>query len=244
MVLLRYAWAIYFFIWFLIMFFILYPFFLVLLSKEKWYPAAHSLRRYWGVVLQFISGLRGNTTFEEELDKSKTYIFTPNHFSYFDIVSVNTQIPIYFSFMAKKELANIPLFKIFFRTIDIPVDRGSKAGAREAYKLANAKLNSGVSLLNFPEGGIGRTVPKMRKFKLGPFKMAIDHGLDIVPVTLPDNWKRLPSGGFEGGGTPGKMRMHVHRPIPTKNLKPGDEVELAEKVYSIIEQKFNEFNAL
>ncbi len=146
--------------------------------------------------------------------------------------------------MAKKELANIPLFKIFFRTIDIPVDRGSKAGAREAYKLANAKLNSGVSLLNFPEGGIGRTVPKMRKFKLGPFKMAIDHGLDIVPVTLPDNWKRLPSGGFEGGGTPGKMRMHVHRPIPTKNLKPGDEVELAEKVYSIIEQKFNEFNAL
>ena len=192
----------------------------------------------------FMSGLRSEVTFEEELSHDKVYIFTPNHFSYFDIVSVNTQMPFFFSFMAKKELASIPLFKIFFRTLDMPVDRRSKDGAKKAYYLANKKLKTGISLLNFPEGGIGPDVPKMRKFKLGPFKMAMDYGIEIVPITLPDNWKRLPSGEFIPAGTPGKMRMHVHRPIPTKNLKPGDEQMLADQVFRIIENKFNEMNAL
>jgi len=240
----KYFWTLYFFIWFLVVFIVLYPAFVVLLSRKKWYPKAHKLRRIWGRILMLVTGLYGKATYEEPLDPNKTYIFTPNHFSYFDIVSVNTQMPYFFSFMAKKELASIPLFRIFFRTIDMPVDRHSKEGAKRAYYLANKKLKDGISLLNFPEGGIGPQVPEMRKFKLGPFKMAMEYGIEIVPVTLPDNWKRLPSGEFIPPGTPGKMRMYVHRPIPTKNLKPGDEVALAEQVYSIIEKKFKELNNL
>lgn len=240
----RYIWTLYFFIWFLAIFLALYPFFYILLSKPKWYPKAHKLRRLWGKILMSVTGLYGKATQDEELSLEKTYIFTPNHFSYFDIVSVNTQMPYFFSFMAKKELAQIPMFRIFFRTLDMPVDRTSKDGAKRAYYLASKKLKSGISLLNFPEGGIGPQVPKMRDFKLGPFKMAIEHGLEVVPVTLPDNWLRLPCGEFIPPGTPGKMRMHIHRPIPTKNLKSGDEVALAEQVYRIIEAKFNEMNGL
>ncbi len=239
---LKYAWAVYFLIWFVLLFFLLYPLFRYYLAEESRYSKAHALRGFWGRSLMFLSGLRGETIYEEPLDKDKTYIFTPNHFSYFDIVSVNSQMPFYFSFMAKKELADIPVFGIFFRTIDIPVERKSIRGAKRAYKMANAKLRKNVSILNFPEGGIGKTVPKMQKFKMGPFRMAIQHGLEIVPITLLDNWKRLPAGGLSGGGTPGKMRMYVHRPIPTKNLKPEDEVELANQVYRIIEEKFNEYN--
>lgn len=241
----RYIWTLYFFIWFLLIFLILYPAFLLLLSKEKWYKKAHNLRRAWGRTLMILTGLRSEVTYEDEgMLLDKTYVFTPNHFSYFDIVSVNTQMPFFFSFMAKKELANIPLFKIFFRTIDLPVDRKTKKGAIRAYYLANKKLNSGISLLNFPEGGIGPQVPEMRNFKMGPFKLAIEHQVEIVPITIADNWKRLPSGEFIPPGTPGKMRLHIHRPISTENLKPGDEVALAEKVYRIIDSKFKEMNKL
>lgn len=192
----------------------------------------------------FLSGLRPETIYEEPLDHNSTYIFTPNHFSYLDILSANVQMPFYFNFMAKSELGNIPLFKIFFRTIDVPVERNSVSGAKKAYKLANERLEKGVSLLNFPEGGIGETVPKMRPFKLGAFKMAIAHQIEIVPITIVDNWKRLPSGGLDSGGCPGKMRMYVHRPISTKNLKDGDEHKLASEVYRIIEEKFNQLNKL
>lgn len=239
----RYIWAVYFFILFVVIFLVFYPFFLIFLSNVTWYRHAHALRRIWGRSLMFLSGLWGSTTYDEKLDRTKTYIFTPNHFSYFDIVSVNSQMPYYFNFMAKSELARIPLFKIFFRTIDIPVERSSLAGARKAYQLASDRLDAGVSLLNFPEGGIGTTVPTMRPFKMGPFKLAIEHQIDIVPITLADNWKRLPSGGLAEGGSPGRMRMHVHRPISTKGLKSGDEVALAKEVYRIIEAKFNELNA-
>lgn len=241
----RYLWTLYFFIWFLVIFLLLYPAFVILLSKPKWYRKAHNLRRFWGKSLMFLSGLSSEVTYDDPaMDKNKVYIFTPNHFSYFDIVSVNTQLPFFFSFMAKSELSKIPLFKIFFRTIDLPVDRKTKKGAIKAYYLANKKLTRGISLLNFPEGGIGPQVPEMRKFKMGPFKLAIEHQVEIVPITIADNWKRLPMGEFVPAGTPGKMRVHVHRPIDTKNLKQGDEVALADKVYRIIDTKFKELNAL
>jgi len=189
-----------------------------------------------------MTGLFPSTSYEEKLDKSKTYIFTPNHFSYLDILSVNVQMPYYFNFMAKSELGKIPLFGIFFRTIDIPVVRSSVGGAKVAIELSNKRLNDGISLLNYPEGGIGNTVPKMSNFKLGAFKLAIAHGVDIVPISILDNWKRMSGGGLSEGGGPGRMRMYVHRPIPTGNLKEGDEKELALKVYRIIENKFNEMN--
>ncbi len=239
---LRYAWAIYFLVLFVVFFLLYYPFFLVLLSRERFYPKAHVLRRIWGRTIMILSGLRPTTIYEQPLDRNEVYIFTPNHFSYLDILSANVQMPFYFNFMAKSELANIPLFKIFFKTIDVPVKRSSLSGAKMAMNMATDRLKNGVSLLNFPEGGIGETVPTMLPFKKGAFRMAIEHKVKLVPITIVDNWKRLPSGGLESGGTPGKMRMYVHRPIETSNLKEGDEDMLAKQVYSIIESKFNELN--
>lgn len=240
---LRFAWAIYFLCWFVLIFLLFYPLFLVYLSQPKWYPKAHALRRLWGKIIMFFSGLFPKTYYEEKLDAKKTYIFTPNHFSYLDIVSVNVQMPFYFNFMAKSELASIPLFRIFFRTIDIPVARNSVSGAKQAYLLATERLRNNTSLLNFPEGGIGDQVPQMKPFKLGAFKMAIENKIPIVPITIADNWKRLPSGGLDSGGQPGRMRMFVHRAIDTSNLKEGDEQELASMVYRIIEEKFKEMNS-
>jgi 1-acyl-sn-glycerol-3-phosphate acyltransferase len=243
--LLKHTWTIYFLIVFVLSFTLLYPAFVVLLSKKKHYNSAQRLRRIWGIFLMFMTGIRPEVTYEEQLDENKTYVFTPNHFSYMDIVTIGTLLPHLFGFMAKKELANIPLFRVFFRSIDMPVDRKSKDGAKRAYYLANKKLREGMSLVNFPEGGIGSTSPIMQKFKLGAFKLAMEHNLEIVPITLADNWKRLPiDGNFIPKGTPGKMRMHVHRPIPTENLKGGDELKLADEVYAIIEQKINELNSL
>ena len=239
---LRYIWAVYFLLWFAVLFLLFYPLFRFYLSKPSRYPSAHALRRVWGRILFFVGGVLPSTTYEVELDPDATYVFTPNHFSYLDIVSVNTQMPYYFNFMAKSELGKIPLFKIFFQTIDVPVERRSLKGAKQAYLGASERLSKGVSILNFPEGSTSTTAPEMRKFKMGPFKLAIEHQVDVVPITLLDNWKRLPDDGTVSGGCPGRTRMHVHRPISTKGLKPGDEVALATQVYRIIEAKLKEVN--
>lgn len=239
---LRYIWAVYFFLWFLIIFILFHPVFLILLSNPKYYPAAHKLRAIWGRLIMAFSGLFPRTTYEEPLNKNEQYIFVANHFSYLDILSLNVQVKFYFRFLAKKELGDIPLFGIFFRTVDIAVNRKSVRDSVTAFQLAEKALLAGDSLGIFPEGGIANQVPKMIKFKTGAFRLAIQHNIKIVPITIADNWKRLPQGGLSDGGTPGKMRVIVHKPIDTTSLTISDLSNLMSNTRDIIQKRFDSLN--
>ncbi|MFT7590893.1 MAG: 1-acyl-sn-glycerol-3-phosphate acyltransferase [bacterium] len=239
---LRYIWAFYFFFWFLLIFLLFYPVFLLLLRNEKTYATAHKLRAIWGRIIMFFSGLFPRTTYEETLNSKEQYIFVANHFSYLDILSLNVQISTYFRFLAKKELGDIPLFGIFFRTVDIAVNRKSMRDSVTAYQLAEKAVLKGDSLGIFPEGGIANQVPKMIKFKSGAFRLAIEHNVKVVPVTIADNWKRLPQGGFESGGTPGKMRVIVHKPIDTTELTIADLSDLMKEAHETIQKQFDNLN--
>ena len=190
----------------------------------------------------FFSGLRPYTWYDTPLNKKQAYVFVANHFSYLDILSLNVQLGHYFRFMAKSELGSIPLFKIFFRTIDIAVDRKSVRNSIKAYQYAERALKEGDSLGIFPEGGIGKQVPKLSSFKSGAFKMAVETNTPIVPVTIVDNWRRLPGGGLDTGGTPGPMRMIVHAPIDTTTLQQHHVPDLMDKVYHIIQNNFDKRN--
>ena len=191
----------------------------------------------------FNSGLRGKIEYEELLDPKGTYIFVANHTSYLDILSLNVMLPQFFNFMAKQELGKIPLFGIFFRTIDIAVNRKSVKASHTAFLKAAEQLKMGEGITIFPEGTINDRAPILSKFKPGAFRLAVDTGLEIVPITILDNWKRLPDQGrFEG--TPGKMRMYVHRAIKTAHLKPEDAEELKQNVFAIIEYKLKQNDSI
>jgi 1-acyl-sn-glycerol-3-phosphate acyltransferase len=144
--------------------------------------------------------------------------------------------------MAKDELAKIPVFGIFFRTIDISVNRQNNRESHQAFIMASERLKEGTSVLIFPEGGIHKNVPPMAKFKAGAFRLAIDNQIPIIPITLPDNWKRLPGGGLDNGLTPGRIRMVVHREVNTVGLNLERKDELKAKVFSIIDAEFRKFN--
>ena len=139
-------------------------------------------------------------------------------------------------------LGDIPLFGIFFRTVDIAVNRKSMRDSVTAYQLAEKAVLKGDSLGIFPEGGIANQVPKMIKFKSGAFRLAIEHNVKVVPVTIADNWKRLPQGGFESGGTPGKMRVIVHKPIDTTELTIADLSDLMKEAHETIQKQFDNLN--
>jgi 1-acyl-sn-glycerol-3-phosphate acyltransferase len=239
---LRYIWAVYFFLWFLIIFIVFYPLFLLFLSHPKHYRKAHKLRALWGRGIMFMSGLLPKTTYEEKLDKKEQYIFVANHFSYLDILSLNVQVKFFFRFLAKKELADIPMFGIFFRTVDIAVNRQSVRASVTAYQLAEKAIIAGDSLGIFPEGGIANQVPKMAKFKTGAFRLAIEHNVKIVPITIADNWRRLPQGGLHSGGKPGKMRVTIHKPIETHALTTSDLANLMKETREIIQNRFDSLN--
>lgn len=183
-----------------------------------------------------MSGMRWKVEFEVPIDPGKVYMLAPNHSSYLDIPAVTVMMPGYFIFMAKAELAKVPLFRVFFGTIDIAVNRKKAFEAHRSFKEAGDRVRDGVSVCLFPEGTIPVGAPALGRFKDGPFRLAIEEGIDIIPITLPDNHLRLPDQG-KFVATPGKMRMFVHRPISTAGLTGSDTDSLKQEVFSIIEAK-------
>ena len=226
--------------WVLIGFIILYPAFAITLSNPKWYPVAHRLRRLWGRWNFFWGGIFVHQITETKYDTNKPYIIAANHTSQLDIVTLTVKIPLQFNFMAKIELARIPVFGIFFRTIDISVDRKNALAAARAYQRAVNQLRGGKSIVLFPEGTIHSHTPKLGRFKEGAFRMAIEAQADILPVTIIGNWKVLPDKG-KFHFMPGRVIQYVHKPVPTRGMTLEDIEPLKQKIYGIIESKLAEY---
>ncbi len=234
-----YIWILWYAILFIGLFLLFYPIFWLLLSSEKSYFYADKLRKFWGKLTSYLGLMIPIVQFEHKIDTSKQYVFCPNHISYLDIVLCGSFLPTFNFFMAKMELSNLPLFRIWFKTLDVPVKRESLRSSHGAFQSAASKLQKGLSLIIFPEGKIPNNAPQLHHpLKPGAFKLAIEHGLPVVPVTILDNMKRLNFDIF--WSSPGKMRMIVHAPIETTNLSIDDAPLLAEQVYSIINNQLKQ----
>lgn len=231
--------AIWFAIWFITGFLLLYPAFYITLSQPKWYSTAHKLRRLWAWWLFFWGGIRVQQIFETPVDLKKAYVITPNHASQLDIVTITGGLMIDFNFMAKMELARIPVFGIFFRTIDIAVDRKNARHAAQAYQKAVKQLGEGRSIVIYPEGTIPDFAPKIGRFKEGAFKLALEKQVDILPVTIIGNWKILPEKG-KRHFMPGKVIQYIHKPISTKGMSSDQIGDLMKQVKNLMESKLAE----
>jgi 1-acyl-sn-glycerol-3-phosphate acyltransferase len=231
----RQIWGAWFYLNLAAWFFILLPVFAITLSFERLYPIAHHTRRFWGTVLQVLSLQFWTIKYKAKIDFKKHYIICSNHTSYLDIPMVCHAVPAYFSFMAKEELAKLPLFGRFFRTIDISVNRKSVRDSFRAFEVAREHVAKGASIVIFPEGTIPLTAPVMKKFKPGAFRIAAELGVPVLPITFLDNWRLLPDDG-KFRALPGIVRAVVHAPIETKGLDESSLAAFSELVYKTINQ--------
>lgn len=143
-------------------------------------------------------------------------------------------IPHLFVFVGKSSLAKIPIFGYIFRRVHIPVNRSNPKSGLGALQKAKDRLERGRSVLIFPEGGFGRIAPPtLAPFKEGAFRLAIETGAPIVPITMPYNWQILPE--KSGWHVLRKQALVViHPPIETKGLTLADVDMLKEQTYQII----------
>ncbi len=143
-----------------------------------------------------------------------------------------------YHFMGKDELLKNPVLGIFFKTIDISVNRESKISAFRAFKKAGENLEKGRSLIIFPEGKIDVHYPPiLGEFKNGPFRLAIDKNILLVPVSITNVWKINWDDGSQYGSKPGICDIYVHKPINTAILTVDDADTLKEQVYQLINSK-------
>ena len=233
--LLRRIWCYWFFLSGFLFFLPLYPIFLLLLSREEWFPYAWRLKKIWAHWIFLTTGIWYTIRKEGKIDPKQAYIITPNHSSYLDILTTNIAFPNYFHFMGKAELKKIPMFGIFFKRMNISVNRSSIKDSHKAYKRARNDLRKGISLAIFPEATIPACSPELGPFKNGAFRLAIEMQVPIVPITFLDNWSIFPDNNENRMVLrPGLSRIVIHEPIPTTGLTEEDANNLRDKVAVII----------
>jgi 1-acyl-sn-glycerol-3-phosphate acyltransferase len=217
---------------------VLWPLLYYFSRRPERYNNMNKVRRVWGFLSSIIAGIIYSFSFEEPIDWSKTYIICPNHTSNLDITAMSLMTKNNFCFMGKEELKDEFVTGIFFRSVDIPVNRESKMSSFRAFKQASEKLAQGTTVIIFPEGKIPVDYPPvLNDFKNGPFRAAIELKIPIIPVTNLNTWQILWDNGLEHGSKPGICHIFVHKPIETANLTPDDADALRDQVHNIINQK-------
>ena len=223
---------------------IMLPFLLISILREKWYPYFFVMARIWAKAILFASGFYYRIENEQQLESGKSYMFVANHTSMADIMLMLAVVRSPFVFVGKVELVRIPLFGFFYKRTCILVDRKSSRSRMEVFEMAQKRIQQGLSICIFPEGGVPHDVSIMLDdFKDGAFRLAIEHQIPIVPITFADNKKRFSYTFFSG--SPGLMRVKIHAPVETvgKTIENKKDIrEVKEEVHSIIINQLVEFH--
>lgn len=166
---------------------------------------------------------------EQILNEKRPYVIITNHQTELDILLLGAIWPKHCSVTAKKSLQRIP-FLGWFMTLSgaVFIDRVDRNQAMKAFEgAATAMHDLGQSVLIFPEGT--RSYPKqpmLLPFKKGAFHLAVQAGVDVLPVVAEHYGKVLDVKGLKFNG--GTVRVKVLDPISTKGLAAEDVTKLCD----------------
>ena len=226
----------------LLLYLFFHPFFYYFSRKTKRFRTLNKLRTKWAKWSSGLCGIFYRFEYEAVIDWKKIYIICPNHTSNLDVSWATILAKNNFSFMGKEELLKNPTTKLFFKTIDITVKRDSNIAAYKAFKRASEYLKTGITMIIFPEGKIADVYPPvLQEFKNGPFRLAIEQQVPVIPITSFNTWKILWDDGLKYGSKPGICKIYVHKPIETVGLKLTDADALRDGVFKIINQKLKDY---
>jgi 1-acyl-sn-glycerol-3-phosphate acyltransferase len=186
----------------------------------------------WGAYAGvWLTGVRVDIVGLDQFDHSRSYIFMTNHVSNLDPPIQIPLIPRRTSVMVKKELFKTPILGPAMRLASlVPVDRGNRDAGIEAVNAAKEVIQKGLNMTIYVEGKRsfdGKLLP----FKKGPFYLAMECGVPVIPMTIVGTHYAMPKKRFSI--KPGRVKVIFHPPIEPKEF--GSRDCLMEKVREVIE---------
>jgi 1-acyl-sn-glycerol-3-phosphate acyltransferase len=186
----------------------------------------------WGAYAGvWLTGVRVKTIGLDRFDHSRSYIFMTNHASNLDPPIQIPLIPRRTSVMVKKELFKVPILGYAMRlALFVPVDRGNRDAGIDAVRSAKAVVQEGLNITIYVEGKRsfdGKLLP----FKKGPFYLATECDIPVIPMTIVGTHYAMPKARFSI--KPGQVQVIFHEPIEPKDF--GSRECLMEKVRIAIE---------
>lgn len=186
----------------------------------------------WGAFFGVrLAGVRVETVGLDQIDPARTYIFMSNHVSNLDPPIQIPLIPRRTSVMVKKELFRTPILGRAMRMASlVPVDRGNRDAGIEAVAAAKKVIQKRISMTIYVEGKRsfdGKLLP----FKKGPFYLAMECAVPVVPMTIVGTYEAMPKRRF--AIRPGLVQVIFHPAIEPRDF--GSRECLIEKVHAAIE---------
>jgi 1-acyl-sn-glycerol-3-phosphate acyltransferase len=189
-----------------------------------------------------LAGIRRVTRGLQSIEPNKTYLFLANHQSYCDPPALVATLPLNARLILKKELRRLPLLGLIMEKGGfVFINRKDREQSVEGMKQAVRQLQRGESFLIYPEGTRTRT-GRLGAFKKGPFIMAIESGVPIIPVTVSGGYEIMPPDRFRI--TPGTINVTCHAAIETAGLSLSDRERLMERVRKTIAAELGELEAM
>jgi 1-acyl-sn-glycerol-3-phosphate acyltransferase len=158
----------------------------------------------------------------ENFDPKGTYIYMCNHVSNLDPPIVIPLTPRRTSVMVKKEVFRIPILAQAMRMASfVEVDRSNREAAIASVERGVDVLKSGINISVFPEGTRSPD-GKLLPFKKGPFHLAMESGVSIIPMTIYGTETMMPKGDWTIRR--GTATVVFHPPVDPKGFADRDQL--------------------
>lgn len=197
--------------------------------------AIYVLQVTWSKGLLFIK--RGSVVVHgiENIPEDNRICFVSNHQGVFDIPVMLSSVQRNVAFIAKKELARIPLLGTWMKFMNcVFIDRKDRRSAVNVINEGAQHIQNGHPMMIFPEG-TRSGCSSMNEFKGGSVKLAVKSNALIVPVTINGTYKLVEQ--EKSFFTPVTINVTIHPHIDVSTLDDSEKKELPQKLYDIISSK-------
>jgi 1-acyl-sn-glycerol-3-phosphate acyltransferase len=199
------------------------------------------LAQVWAKSVFLIIGKKFRVLGKENIKKNERYIIVANHGSLFDIVAI---MSFYagVSWFGHERLLKIPLFSSILKMTDyVPFKEPTYRNTKQMLvQLMHKSKYQSVAI--FPEGT--RTLDgKINLFYRGFIHLFRTTEIGILPVTLNGFYKLKPKNRFYINFD-SKLEVIIHKPIKREELIGKSDMEIIERVKTIIESAYQQNNSL
>jgi 1-acyl-sn-glycerol-3-phosphate acyltransferase len=185
--------------------------------------------------IAFFSGAKVVAQKSPGFDEKRTSIFMVNHVNLLDPFILYCAVPQLVRGWELESHFRIPIYGWLMKRFgNVPVpDVRSPKDLKRLWRLTQEAINSGVSLIIFPEAKRTRT-GHLNEFEDGGFRLAQQLGVPLVPVSLVGSFHHLRTEDWVL--RPTTIHVIMHDTIETQGLRKEDVPALKERVKRKIEE--------
>ncbi len=206
-----------------------FPMFVLTMPFDKQRRIGHWYATSWArILIKLNSRWSFQVIGQDRIPQDRPMVVVSNHQGVGDIM-VAFHMDLHFKWISKASNFYVPCMGWFmYHAGYIPLHRGNKSSIVQCMDRAKRYLDDGVSVLFFPEGTRSKD-GVVKDFKPGAFKLAIEAGVDILPIAITGTANALPKHTWKFSQEDTPMRMLVGETISTRGMTDKDLPRLLEQ---------------